>query len=125
MLQVFEIPEVFEADFQGAFEMLVARGAIQVSAWLDGQPVATGTVWRSGSTAGLYNIATLDRLRGRGIGYAVTATLMELARQRGCDRAVLHSSPDGLPVYERLGFVEVCEVPQYLWMPSEEAPAPV
>jgi GNAT superfamily N-acetyltransferase len=121
--QGFEIPEAFEADFEEAFELLVANGAIQVTAWLDGQPVAAGTVWRSGSTAGLYNIATLDHLRGRGIGYALTATLMELARERGCDHAILHSSPDGLPVYERLGFVEVCQVPQYLWLPPQAAPA--
>jgi GNAT superfamily N-acetyltransferase len=122
MLEGFEIPAMFETDFLDGFGLLMARGAIQVTAWLDGEPVACGTVWISGSTAGIYNIATLDHLRGRGIGYAVTATLMELARERGCDHAILHSSPDGLPVYERLGFVTVCEVPQYLWVPPEEAP---
>ena len=57
--------------------------------------------------------------RGRGLGYAVTATLMNLAHERGCTHAVLHASEPGRPVYERLGFVEVCRVPQFVWAPTE------
>ena len=44
---------------------------------------------------------------------------MNLARERGCTHAVLHASEMGLPVYERLGFVEVCRVPQFVWAPTE------
>ena len=42
---------------------------------------------------------------------------MDLGRERGCTHAVLHASDLGRPVYERLGFVEVCQVPQYVWLP--------
>lgn len=90
---------------------------INVLAELDGRPVGCGTAYLSGATAGLYNIATLEEARGRGIGYAVTATLMDLARRAGADHVVLHASEDGRPVYERAGFVEVCQVPQYVWLP--------
>jgi ribosomal protein S18 acetylase RimI-like enzyme len=93
--------------------------ALNVLATLDGRPVASGTAYLSGPTAGVYNIAVLEEDRGRGIGYAVTATLLDLAADAGARHAVLHSSADGFGVYERLGFVEVCETPQYLWLPEE------
>jgi hypothetical protein len=44
---------------------------------------------------------------------------MNLSGEHGCTHAVLHASEMGLPVYERLGFVEVCRVPQFVWMPTE------
>lgn len=91
--------------------------AINVLAHLDGRAVGCGTAYLTGPTAGVYNIAVLEEVRGRGIGYAVTATLLDLAAEAGAEHAILHSSEDGLPVYERLGFVEVCQVPQYLWLP--------
>jgi GNAT superfamily N-acetyltransferase len=93
--------------------------AINVVASLDGRSVACGTAYLTGPTAGLYNIATVEDARGRGIGYAVTATLMELARAAGADHAILHATESGRPVYERAGFVEVCQVPQYVWMPTD------
>jgi ribosomal protein S18 acetylase RimI-like enzyme len=93
---------------------------INVVATLDGSPVATGTAYLTGSTAGIYNVAVLEHARGRGIGFAVTATVMNLAADAGADHAILHSTDIGQPVYERLGFVEVCQVPQYFWMPPED-----
>ena len=72
----------------------------------------------TGTTAGIYNIATTPSARRRGIGYAVTARLMNVARARGCTEAVLMASALGRPTYERLGFVEVCQTPQYVWLPA-------
>jgi GNAT superfamily N-acetyltransferase len=95
---------------------------VHVLALVDGQAVAGGSVWITGRTAGLYNISTLEAGRGRGLGHAVTAELMNLARERGCTHAVLHASEMGRPVYERLGFVEVCRVPQFVWMPTGPDP---
>jgi GNAT superfamily N-acetyltransferase len=92
--------------------------AINVVGSLDGRPVACGTAYLTGPTAGLYNIATLEDVRSRGVGYAVTTALMELARAAGAEHAILHATDTGRPVYERAGFVEVCQVPQYVWMPS-------
>ena len=92
---------------------------LNVMATVDGRPAATATAWVTGTTLGLYNIATLEELRGRGLGYAVTARLMDLGRERGCTDAVLHATEQGRPVYERLGFTAVCDVPQYVWMPPD------
>lgn len=91
---------------------------VNVIATVDGLAAATGSAWLDGTTVGLYNIATLNERRGRGLGYALTARLMDLARERGCTDAVLHASEQGRPVYERLGFTHVCDVPQYVWLPG-------
>lgn len=89
-----------------------------VVARVDGEAVSTGSVFVTGRTAGVYNIATVESARRQGLGYAVTATLMNLAQRRGCTEAVLMASEMGRPTYERLGFVEVCQTPQYMWVPS-------
>ena len=86
-------------------------------AWDGGTPVGCGSAVVDESTVGLYNIATPEEHRGRGVGYAVTAALVNLGVGRGCTQAVLQSSDLGRPVYERLGFEEVCPVPQYVWHP--------
>lgn len=81
---------------------------------VDGEPVAGGSVWISGATAGLFNIFTREDLRGRGYGAALTAALMDRALRLGCREAVLSSSEPGFPVYRRLGFETVCEIGQYV-----------
>ena len=119
-LDGYGIPHDFAPEFATLFEFLFGTGdLIHVLAFADGLPISGGSAWLIGDTAGLYNISTLEVWRGRGLGYAVTATLMNLAREHGCTHAVLHASEPGLPVYERLGFVEVCRVPQFVWAPTE------
>jgi GNAT superfamily N-acetyltransferase len=123
-LDGFGIPHDFAPEFGTLFEVLFAGGdLIHVLAFVDGRPIAGGSAWLIGDTAGLYNISTLEVWRGRGLGYAVTATLMNLAHARGCTHAVLHASEPGRPVYERLGFVEVCRVPQFVWTPTQPGAA--
>jgi GNAT superfamily N-acetyltransferase len=119
MLEGFDIPAELATDFSAAFETLYADGLIHLVARADGRVVAGGSAFVSGDTVGLYNICTLAEARGRGIGYAVTAALMNAGRERGATQSVLHASEDGRPVYERLGFVEVCQVPQFVWLPDE------
>lgn len=112
----------FPAELAGPIvEMMApfdAAHLLTVLATVDGRPVACGTAWLTGRTAGLYNITTLEAARGRGIGYAVTATLLEMARDRGCTEAILHATELGRPVYERLGFEEVCRMPMFVWVPQ-------
>ena len=92
---------------------------VHLLAWEGERPVGCGTVYLDAGTAGVYNIAVLESARGRGIGYAVTAALMNVGVAAGCTNAVLHASELGRPVYERLGFEEVCQTPQWVWMPPE------
>jgi GNAT superfamily N-acetyltransferase len=116
MVEGFEMPEELKPGMLGVLP-LYGDSVVQALAALDGEPVATGTLFVDGQTAGLYNITTLAPARGRGLGYAVTAALLDQAQQRGCEHAILHSTVAGFPVYQRLGFRTVCEVPQFLWLP--------
>ena len=71
---------------------------------LDGRPVATSRISISGGVAGLYAVATLPNVRGRGIGRALTLAALEAGRTLGYRIGVLQASDDGLPVYRRIGF---------------------
>jgi GNAT superfamily N-acetyltransferase len=113
----FDMPDFVVGVMVGLIAGFGAEHTLTLLARLDGEPVGGGMLYLTGETAGLYSIATLASARGRGIGHAVTAALMDLGRERGCTHAVLHASDLGRPVYERLGFVEVCQVPQYVWLP--------
>lgn len=122
MLAGFGMPEIVRAPMSRLGEVFAPGEFLNVLAQLDGVPVACGSGFVHDDVLGAYNIATLEAARGRGIGYAVTAALLTEGHRRGCRHAVLHASEAGLPVYERLGFETVCDVPQYVWLPSEVSP---
>jgi GNAT superfamily N-acetyltransferase len=71
--------------------------------------------------AGIYNIATLDAVRGRGIGAAMTLHAAGHAAGEGYAIAVLASSQMGLPIYRRLGFQPVCRL-RFLVRPPGHRP---
>jgi GNAT superfamily N-acetyltransferase len=85
--------------------------------WLDGRPVATAAVAHGARASEIQHVVTLADLRRRGIGRAMTAAAMELARRHGHEHAVLTSSPEGEGVYRTLGFETVCTVRRFLWKP--------
>lgn len=106
---------------QLAREVLPMRLVFLASTWIatDGQDVSTGLALLQDGWCGIFNVATPEEQRGRGYGGAVTAYAVEQARTAGARGAYLQSSPMGLPVYERLGFVTVETWRQ--WMPAQYA----
>ncbi|HKJ23834.1 MAG TPA: GNAT family N-acetyltransferase [Myxococcota bacterium] len=82
--------------------------------YLDGTPVASATLFRCAGVAGIYNVATLPRARGRGIGAAITQAPLREARSEGLGLAVLQASPEGFPIYVKLGFQQDGEVAQHV-----------
>lgn len=118
MLEGFGMPAELTDSFHQALGELPGERMVNVVAVVDGEPAATATGWFSGAVVGIYNVATVERFRGRGVGAAVTAAVMDAGRERGAAEAVLHATEAGRPVYERLGFVEVCTVPQFVWAPA-------
>lgn len=118
MFPSFGIPDDFRADLGPLIDGFDPARLIQTVARTDGKPVGCGSGWLDGDTVGLYNIGTVEAVRGRGIGYAVTASVLNIAHELGARQAILHASEIGRPVYERLGFVEVCQVPQFVWVPE-------
>jgi len=71
---------------------------------VDDEPVAVSSVFVDGGVAGVYNVATLESHRRRGIGKAMTWRSVLRGREAGCSVAVLEASELGKPVYERMGF---------------------
>ncbi|MBM3292308.1 GNAT family N-acetyltransferase [Candidatus Bathyarchaeota archaeon] len=84
---------------------------------LDGLPVATNLIFLSDGVAGVYCIATDPSVRGKGIGSYITAAPLLDARDMGFEVSILHATRMGYPVYERLGYREVCKKVTYSWSP--------
>ena len=85
---------------------------------LDGEPVATVTLFLGAGVVGVYFVFTVEGARRRGIGAAVTVAALREARRLGYRLGVLGSSEMGYGVYRRLGFEERCRIGLYEWRPD-------
>ncbi len=70
------------------------------------KPAATGTLLRHNDMVSLHWITTAEEFRKKGLGFALSHTLLLDAQRMGCKQAILLSSTSGKPLYERLGFKE-------------------
>jgi hypothetical protein len=81
-----------------------------------GMPVATASLLLSAGVARLNAVATLPA-RGQGIGAAMTAAPLLVARAAGYRVAILQASDQGYPIYRRLGFTDCFPLPIHRWRP--------
>ncbi|MGH7860182.1 MAG: GNAT family N-acetyltransferase [Candidatus Binatia bacterium] len=80
-------------------------GATWYLGYVDGEPATTSAlVLGPQGVAGVYNVATLDRFRRRGLGEAMTWRAIQDGKRAGARIATLQASDMGLPIYERMGF---------------------
>lgn len=86
-------------------------------AWVgyrDGEPVSTAATVMGAGVIGVYNVATLPGHQRRGYGETVMRhAVAQAEREHGIRRTVLQSSPQGLSLYERMGFRTVTRVEVY------------
>ncbi|OAS14399.1 GNAT family N-acetyltransferase [Paenibacillus oryzisoli] len=82
--------------------------------FLDGHPAGAATAFQEGDTIGIYNVATVEAYRRRGIGSAMTAHAIREGQVSGAQLAVLQSSELGVNVYRELGFKEEVAIEFYL-----------
>jgi ribosomal protein S18 acetylase RimI-like enzyme len=87
---------------------------------IEGRAVATAAIFYGSRAAAVKHVSTLPEYRRRGIASALTVFSLEDARRAGCRYAALTSSPEGYPVYRKLGFEEVCTIERYVWMPNKQ-----
>jgi ribosomal protein S18 acetylase RimI-like enzyme len=74
-------------------------------AYLDGNPVGTGTLFRVDKRIGvIFNIATLPSFQGQGVGRAMMLHLMHRAHTLRLKELILESSPLAKKLYADLGF---------------------
>lgn len=108
-----------EAEWVGAVQARIGLG--DDVPWrhylgvLDGEPVATSSLFVAAGVAGVYFVFTVAEARRRGIGAALTLAALREGRAQGLSLGVLQSSAMGEPVYRRLGFAEHCRIAVYEW----------
>lgn len=76
-----------------------------LSYYQEGAAVATVEVFASNEQViGIHGLATLEDTRGQGIGSALMTKVLNDAKAKGYQRAVLLATPDGTGIYQKLGF---------------------
>ena len=91
---------------------------------VDGQPVASGCVWimqvqprpnwTGTEAAYLLSMYAEPTQRGRGHGARIVREAIRYAKGRGIHVMLLHASPFGEPIYQRLGFERTKEMRLFL-----------
>lgn len=118
LMRGFPEPEDAREDFRQYLQHSLTEPK---SAWVhflarwQGQPCAISTLLRASLAAGIYHVTTLPAYRSRGLGRALTLAAMQAARQIGYSTAVLFATPDGFPLYRKLGFDTVVTADLYTW----------
>ena len=84
---------------------------------LNGEPIATCSLFFGAGVAGIYDVGTVPERRHRGVGGAITRAAIAEAAASGYRMAILHSSALGTSMYRGIGFEDVCPIGQYVWAP--------
>jgi predicted GNAT family N-acyltransferase len=71
---------------------------------VDGKPIGTGRLLLD---CHIGRMAVVKSWRGRGVGSAILAMLIDFARKEGCDAVHLNAQTHALAFYERFGFTPV------------------
>ncbi|CAA9219280.1 MAG: hypothetical protein AVDCRST_MAG50-560 [uncultured Acidimicrobiales bacterium] len=102
LVAAFGVP--FELGMSVMGPGVVAKGLRPYVGYIDGAPVATAALLVTGSTAGIYNVATAPYLQRRGLAGAMTLHVLAQGAEEGCVAAILQASSMGRRLYELMGF---------------------
>lgn len=110
----------FEVGNPRLFAPLVGKAALDGSGmrhylgFVDGQPVATSSLYMRDRVAGIHAVGTLPESRNRGYGAALCWAAVREGFSRGCNVAALQATPSGFPVYLRMGFRRVFDFEEWV-----------
>jgi GNAT superfamily N-acetyltransferase len=106
-LRIFGFPALLLSGADhSAFHLLFAR--------LDAECVATATAFDHEGDCGIYNVATLEHARRRGLGTALTAVQLHDAAARGCRTASVQATEMAEHVYAAVGFRDLGLILEYV-----------
>jgi GNAT superfamily N-acetyltransferase len=88
-----------------AFSLVVAS--------LEGESVSTVVALDYEGDCGIYDVATLEHARNRGLATALIALQLHEALARGCRTASVQSTPMGESVYAAVGFRDIGRILEY------------
>jgi GNAT superfamily N-acetyltransferase len=111
--RIFMIPGE-EIDLVLGPRALDVTGARHYLGWMDGEPVATTSLVLSGPVPGIWNVGTLLYYRRRGIGAELMYHALAEAASLGHTSSMLLASPEGLPLYRRLGYETISTVRMFV-----------
>jgi ribosomal protein S18 acetylase RimI-like enzyme len=81
---------------------------------VDGEIACVTLTLAVGDDISVQYVATDERHRRQGLASRLLLAVLTAGRDRGMRSATLQASPDGLPVYERLGFRRVALLRAFL-----------
>jgi len=106
-LRIFGLPPgLLSGRSHRLSQVLVAR--------VDGERVATAMAFDHHGDSGIYNVATLEHARRRGLGTALTAIHLHDALARGCRAASVQSTAIAEGVYASVGFRDLGRILEYV-----------
>jgi hypothetical protein len=71
---------------------------------VEGEPAATVSALDAGGDCSIWNVATVERARGKGLCTALMRRAIFDAAGRGCETSTLQATKLGAPVYRRCGY---------------------
>jgi hypothetical protein len=81
--------------------------------YMEENPVAVSILFEGTEVAGVFNVATIPKMRRSGIGTIMTNIPLFKARELGYDVSVLKATPIGEKLYHDMGFIECCKIGLY------------
>jgi ribosomal protein S18 acetylase RimI-like enzyme len=113
----FGVPAFAAQAWVDATDALGSRAPWQILIGrCDGVPVAATIAFGGGGVASVFGVGVVPERRGQGLGAAITLAGYDLLQERGYRYGVLFATPEGEPVYAKLGFRHTGRgVSRWLW----------
>jgi ribosomal protein S18 acetylase RimI-like enzyme len=97
-------PKIVEKLYGNLSRLLSSDNATGHVLYKGNKPVSTGLTIFSGSGAGIYWVGTIPEAQRAGLGTVCTRIATNAGFQNGASMVTLQASPNGEPVYLRLGY---------------------
>lgn len=112
-----------DANFFEKYWKKVVRDENDFDSYLgivNNEVVSCASISLNGKIPAIYNIGTLLSHQRQGFGSQMTKHCIQKAQERGYSQVGLFSSSAGIRTYQKLGFVEIATVTNYLIMPTNK-----